>query len=171
MFAKIINNTIESYPYNPQSDHSLTSFPVGASYPDFNCYWVHSTTPVNPDPELYDAVETTPVFNNNRWEQAWEFVEKPPAPPTHDWDTFNAYMLTDATFKSYRDTVRVVDGELNSALFDAYSLVDTKGTGAFSVVWTQWCVVSQITVLHKEDIANVAEGFNLPADFVSVLRG
>ena len=90
---------------------------------------------------------------------------------TPDWDAFNAYTLSDATFKSYRDTVRVVDGELNSALFDAYSLVDTKGTGAFSVVWTQWCVVSQITVLHKEDIANVAEGFNLPADFVAIVRG
>lgn len=142
-----------------------------------------ATTPVpwvNNAPDFNGFTEPTLSVLQNSWQeflnsgQELEVVPDPepvPEPTTPDWDSFNAYMLSDAMFKSYRDTVRVVDGELNSALFDAYSLVDTKGTGAFSVVWTQWCVVSQITVLHKEDIANVAEGFNLPADFVSVLRG
>lgn len=170
MFLKSTNNTIESYPYNTREDYPLTAFPPGADYPTFNIYWVHPT-PQSPPPD-HTATEGQPIYNNelNRWEQTWEYQEVIP-PVVPDWDSFNAYMLSDAMFKSYRDTVRVVDGELNSALFDAYSLVDTKGTGAFSVVWTQWCVVSQITVLHKEDIANVAEGFNLPADFVAIVRG
>lgn len=171
MFAKVINNAVEVYPYNPQVDHPLTSFPVGASYPSFNCYWVHPTTPVNPDPALYDAVEGSPVFNGTQWEQSWTFVEKPPAPPAVNWDGFNAYMLTDATFKSYRNAVRLIDGDLNSALFNSYSLVATNGVGAFSLVWGAWVQASAITTPHREAIAVVAEGSNLPADFVTVIRG
>lgn len=92
-------------------------------------------------------------------------------PPTPDWDSFNAYMLSDAMFKGYRDTVRSVDGDLNGALFDAYGLVTTNGVSAFSLVWGLWVSISGITVADKEIIATTAEGFNLPADFVAVIRG
>ena len=92
-------------------------------------------------------------------------------PPVPDWDSFNAYMLSDSMFKSYRDTVRTADRELNSALFDAYGLVATNGVAAFSLVWGIWCTASGITVADKEIIATTAEGFNLPSDFVAVIRG
>ena len=89
-----------------------------------------------------------------------------------DWDGFNAYMLSDPTFKGYRDTVRSADGDLNGALFDAYGLVATNGVAAFSLVWGGiWVPVSGITVADREVIAGVAEGFNLPAEFVAVIRG
>jgi len=92
-------------------------------------------------------------------------------PPTPDWDSFNAYMLSDSMFKGYRDTVRTADGELNSALFDAYGLVATNGVAAFSLVWGGiWVPVSGITVADREVIAGVAEGFNLPSEFVAVIR-
>jgi len=93
-------------------------------------------------------------------------------PPVPDWDGFNAYMLSDPTFKGYRDTVRSADGDLNGALFDAYGLVATNGVAAFSLVWGGiWVPVSGITVADREVIAGVAEGFNLPAEFVAVIRG
>jgi hypothetical protein len=99
MFTKIVNNAPTAYPYNPQVDHPLTSFPVGDSYPDFNTYWVHTTTPVNPDPALFDAVESTPVFNGDRWEQSWEFVEKPAEPVVPNWDgLYGALMSSNVTF-------------------------------------------------------------------------
>lgn len=92
-------------------------------------------------------------------------------PPVPDWDSFNAYMLSDSMFKGYRDTVRTADGELNSALFDAYGLVATNGVAAFSLVWGGiWVPVSGITVADREVIAGVAEGFNLPSEFVAVIR-
>lgn len=91
-------------------------------------------------------------------------------PPTSDWDGFNAYMLSDPMFKTYRDTVRTADGELNSALFDAHGLVATNGVAAFSLVWGIWVSISGITVADKETIATKAEGFNLPAEFVAVIR-
>jgi hypothetical protein len=91
--------------------------------------------------------------------------------PVPDWDGFNAYMLTDTTFRSYRDMVRTVDGDLNSALFNAYSLVVTNGIGAFSLVWGAWVGASGITTEHREAIAVVAESCSLPAEFVTVIRG
>ena len=92
-------------------------------------------------------------------------------PPVPDWDSFNAYMLSDPTFKGYRDTVRSADGDLNGALFDAYGLVATNGVAAFSLVWGGiWVPVSGITVADREVIAGVAEGFNLPSEFVAVIR-
>lgn len=92
-------------------------------------------------------------------------------PPTPDWDTFNGYMLSDATFKGYRDTVKAIDGDLTPALFNAYTLVATNGVGAFSLVWNAWTMLSSITPEDQEAIAVVAEGCNLPADFVSIIRG
>jgi len=87
-----------------------------------------------------------------------------------DWDSFNEFMLTDPVFKSYRDIVRPIDGDLTSALFDSYELVDKNGVSAFSLVWGYWCQVSGITSEDKEAIASTAQGFNLPADFVSTIR-
>lgn len=100
--------------------------------------------------------------------QQWTITDNPPA---IDWDSFNGYMLTDATFKTYRDAVRLIDGDLNSALFDTYGLVATNGVGAFSLVWGSWVAVSAISAVDKEAIAVVAESFNLPGDFVAVIRG
>ena len=93
----------------------------------------------------------------------------PPSPP--NWDGFNAYMLTDQMFKAYRDIVRPIDGDLNGALLDAYGLVSTNGVAAFDLVWGYWCQVSSITVDDRDVIANTAQSFNLPANFVSTIRG
>ena len=92
-------------------------------------------------------------------------------PSQPNWDGFNGYMLIDSLFKSYRDIVRPIDGDLNGALFDAYGLVSTNGFVAFSLVWGYWCQVSGITGDDRSVIANTAHFFNLPADFVAVIRG
>lgn len=94
-----------------------------------------------------------------------------PEPVVPNWDGFNAYMLTDTTFKSYRDTVRAIDGDLNAALFNAYALIEGNGVAAFTLVWGVWTQLSGITTQHKNTIATVAESFNLPIEFVEVIRG
>jgi hypothetical protein len=88
-----------------------------------------------------------------------------------NWDGFNAYMLTDPTFKSYRDIVRQSDGDLNSALFDGYLLIATNGVGAFKIVWDGWCQASGVTPEYREAIASVAAYFNLPIEFIDVVSG
>ena len=90
---------------------------------------------------------------------------------TPNWDGFNLYMLSDPTFKGYRDVVRAVDGDLNSALFDAYGLIVTNGLGAFSLVWQQWVTISGITPADRDAIADTAEALDLPGDFVTAVRG
>ena len=88
-----------------------------------------------------------------------------------NWDNFNAYMLTDAMFKSYRDTVRPLDGDLTSALFTAYNRVASDGVSAFSLVWGQWILISNITTEDRNTLANIAQSCNLPSDFINLIRG
>ena len=87
-----------------------------------------------------------------------------------DWDSFNTYMLSDPMFKTYRDAVRSIDGELTGALFDAYAMIDAHGINAFSVVWGVWVSVSGISETDRGIIADVARGYNLPGDFVSIIE-
>jgi hypothetical protein len=142
-----------------------------------------ATTPipwVNNAPDFSAFTEPTLSVLQQSWQdfvdsgEALEVIPDPEPvvePPTPDWDGFNAYMLSDPMFKGYRDTVRTADGDLTGALFDAYEMVDTKGVAAFSLVWGRWVSVSGITVADREVIATVAEGFNLPSEFVTVIRG
>lgn len=170
MFAKIINNTIESYPYNPQSDYPLTSFPVGASYPAFNTYWVYPTTPLNPNTELYDSVETTPVFNGMNWEQLWEYVEKPPEPPQPNWDSFNTQMMSNPRFNQVYNQCLQVAPIVCASLPTALDQVTSKSSlSLFTLIWTQLCSIGGATQEDKIVWGEYAESNNLPEDFINVL--
>jgi hypothetical protein len=123
-------------------------------------------------PPTYDA-ETETVTSNYivdvaalEYRQEWSII---PLPPKANWAAFNTYMLSDETFKSYRNSVREVDGDLNAALFNAYTLVATQGVEAFSLVWSAWCSLAAITTQDKETIKTKAEEFNLPQDFIDVI--
>lgn len=94
-------------------------------------------------------------------------IEQPPP----NYPGFNAYMLTNPMFKYYRDIVRGIDGDLNSALFDGYGLVETNGVEAFLLVWSAWIQISGIVSADKEAIAMTAKYFNLPTEFVAIIRG
>ena len=147
----------------------LDNQPIAGLDPDYLVLDKVEVAPISYDPATQSLSSTYVVDTDTlEYRQEWTVTDLPPTP---DWDSFNAYMLSDPMFKSYRDTVRSVDGDLNGALFDAYGLVATNGVSAFSLVWGLWVSVSAIAVAEKEVIAGVAEGFNLPADFVAVIRG
>jgi hypothetical protein len=127
-------------------------------------------------PEYDEETQTvTPSWvidvDNLEYRQEWVVSDKPEPEPLPNWDGFNAYMLTDSMFKTYRDTVRAIDGDLNAALFNAYALIERNGVAAFTLVWVQWTQLSGITTEGRETIATVAESFNLPVEFVGVIRG
>ena len=97
---------VKVYPYNTRFDYPNTSFPPGTDYPGFDVYWVHSTTPNNPDPETLNVVEDTPVFNNelNRWEQTWSYVPKTAEEirlGKYNPAQFLQQMFSDAAFESW----------------------------------------------------------------------
>jgi hypothetical protein len=142
-----------------------------------------ATTPipwVNGAPDFSAFTEPTLSVLQNSWQafldsgQELEVVPDPEPivePPTPNWDGFNAYMLTDSTFKTYRDSVRQADGDLNAALFNAYALVVSNGVAPFALIWGVWCQLAQITAEDKEQIATAAESFNLTNDFINTIRG
>ena len=153
--------TIKPYPRNDDQ-------PVVGLDLDYLVLDKVDVAPISYDPATQSLSSTYVVDTDTlEYRQKWTVTDLPPVP---DWDSFNAYMLSDPMFKTYRDTVRNADGELNSALFDAYGMVATNGVAAFSLVWGIWCTASGITVADREVIATVAEGFNLPAEFVTVIR-
>lgn len=157
-------STQSTKPY-PRTDDA----PVVGLNPDYLVLGQIQTSPPSYYPET-QTVSSQYVVDTEALEyrQEWTVSDLPPQP---QWDAFNVYMLSDATFKSYRDTVRAVDGDLNAALFNSYSVVATNGVNAFANVWGAWCQVSQITAQDKQAIADVAESYNLPTDFVSVIAG
>lgn len=97
--------------------------------------------------------------------------EPVPEPPQPKWNDFNVYMLTDPDFTTHRATARAIDPELTSALFVAYGKVAEGGFSTFEAIWNQWVTISGVTSEGKNSIATVAEGFDLPEDFINILRG
>ena len=159
--------TQQTYPY-PRNDDQ----PIIGLDPDYLILERIEATPPAYDKETEIATPNWVVdVNALEYRQVWTVNEIPPAANEPNWDGFNGYMLIDSMFKSYRDIVRPIDGDLNGALFDSYGLVSTNGVAAFSLVWGYWCQVSGITGDDRSVIANAAHFFNLPADFVAVIRG
>ena len=170
MFAKIVNNTIESYPYNPQVDYPLTSFPVGASYPDFNCYWVYPTSPNNPNPDLYDAIENTPIFNGEKWEQSWTYIEKPPIPPQPDWDAFNGAVFANERFNQVFTQAINIRPLLAVSLPTAMDQVTTKGLTLFASLYGAVCALGGATAEDKLEWGQLARNANLPPEFIDIVE-
>lgn len=142
-----------------------------------------ATTPVpwvDNAPDLSGFTEPTLSVLQGVWEdflksgEELEIISSPEPiiePPTPNWNAFNIFMLSDATFNNYCNAVFEVNKNLNSALLNAYSLVAANGVSAFIDIWEAWCSVAQITTEHRDIFANTAEGLNLPSDFVAAIRG
>lgn len=165
MTKVLYSQSTQTTKFYPRTDEGAV---VGLD-PDYLVLTQVQTSPPSYDPET-QAVSSQYVVDINAFEyrQEWTVSDLPPQP---QWDTFNVYMLSDATFKAYRDTVRSVDGDLNAALFNAYGVVATNGVNAFANVWAVWTQISGITAQDKHAIADVAESYNLPTDFVAIIAG
>lgn len=127
-------------------------------------------------PDFSSFTEPTLSILVNTWQEFLAsngspevFSDEQEMPAIPNWDAFNAFMLSDVMFKSYRDAVRAVDGDLNAALFNAYAVVATRGVGAFVNVWAAWSQVADISSEDKSTIASAATSFNLPEFFVDAL--
>lgn len=156
--------TIKPYP-------RLDDQPIVGLDPDYLVLEKVEVAPISYDPATQSLSSSYVVDTENlEYRQEWVIEDLPPAPPAPDWDSFNTYMLSDSMFKTYRDTVRSIDGELTGALFDAYAMIDAHGINAFSVVWGVWVSVSGITEADRGIIADVARSYNLPGDFISIIE-
>jgi hypothetical protein len=149
----------------------LDDVPIVGLDPDYLVLFRVNTDPPEYDTETEDLTSEYVVdIQRLEYRQEWTVTTKPIV-ITPSWDGFNEYMLTNSMFKNYRDVVRAIDGDLNAALFNAYALIERNGVSAFSLVWGVWTQLSGITTENRETIATVAESFNLPVEFVEVVRG
>jgi hypothetical protein len=97
------------------------------------------------------------------------FVE-PPAP---NWKDFNFTLFTDTNFVSYGLAAQSTNPYLVPAIVERYGQIAKIGLieSGFADYWNAFCASLGVTVEHRDDWSELAEGFNLPADFISVVRG
>lgn len=81
MYAKIINNVVEQYPYRLtdfRKEHPLVSLPrdwPADALAQYNIYEIVRVVPPTVDPATHKVVEGDPVLDGS-WKQAWIVVEK-----------------------------------------------------------------------------------------------
>jgi hypothetical protein len=93
-------------------------------------------------------------------------------PMQPDWDGFNAYILANTQFKATTATVRATHPELVEALPSAYLLVGQGNPATFAFLMGQIYTVASVSQSQRNTWADTARDvYNLPADFVAVVRG
>lgn len=88
-----------------------------------------------------------------------------------DWDSFNAAMLVDAEFNTYYGQGLTVAPAITTAIPAALTQVAANKLNAFALTFNGFCTALSVTEQHRENWATIAQSFNLPADFVNVVRG
>jgi hypothetical protein len=122
------------------------------------------------DPATHRAQEITPVEVDGGWQQAWELIEIPPAPPIPDWATFRSGLLTSADVAQAMTTARAAGAE-PAATNLPMALRDAQG-GQIAEFAACWGMVAAAGGASPEALAALvaaAEACNLPAGFVAAL--
>jgi hypothetical protein len=132
-------------------------------------------TQVNTDPpEITEnqSLSSTYVVDVNALEyrQEWAITTKPLPEPVPDWDGFNGFILSNVEFNTYYGTGLGTAPAVTSSLPAALAQVSTNGFGAFAMVFNGFCTVAGVTSIHRGEWADMAERFNLPTDFVAIVR-
>lgn len=106
------------------------------------------------------------------YRKTWTVTDIPPPAPVADWVAFNLALFGDADFIAYSLTANQTNAITMPALVSQYTDVPKLGieeTG-FSTYWEIFCQQLQVTAAHRETWAGYAELYNLPADFVDLIR-
>lgn len=92
------------------------------------------------------------------------------APPAPDWDGFNAAMLANTEFNQITGVVLNLAPTVALGIPAALAQVSTNGVTAFALVFNAFCQIGNVSSEQKETWATIAESFNLPIEFISVVR-
>jgi hypothetical protein len=144
-----------------------------------------ATTPipwVNGEPDFSGFTEPTLSVLQNSWQQFLDSgteLEIVPDPepveeiPPPQWENFNFYLLTHPSFVAYGLGVSSANPFLVPGIVERYGKVADVGVSGsgFGAYWNYFCQALEVTTEHRNEWANQAQEFNLPVDFVSVIRG
>lgn len=95
-----------------------------------------------------------------------------PAPPPN-WPGFNFYLFSNPEFITYGLAIQSANPYLVPAVIERYGQVAKIGLqeSDFASYWNYFCQLGQVMPEHREVWADTAEAFDLPAEFVAVVRG
>jgi hypothetical protein len=138
--------------------------------PPILIYQVQPAAQPEHDPATHRAQEITPVEIDGQWQQSWELIELPPAPPTPDWAAFRSGLLTSADVAQAMTTARAAGAEpaatnLPMALKDAQA----GQIAEFAACWGLVVAAGGASPEALAALVAAAEACNLPADFVAAL--
>lgn len=91
--------------------------------------------------------------------------------PAPDWDGFNAAMLSNTEFNQITGVVLGLAPTVALGIPAALAQVSTNGVTAFALVFNAFCQIGNVSISQREAWANIAESFNLPIEFIGVVRG
>lgn len=171
MLIRLSDNKFPYTLYDLQQDYPGVSFPQGLTGFDLADYGAAEVI-INDLPS-YDSLTHEiklgePQLTEGGWVRNWELSELQ-APP--NYQAFNLFMLTNEANSSYKLAVNLVNPDLTYAVALAYNNIADRGSGDFLQVFPMFCQVAEVTQEHRDEWADAAESFNLPYDFISVLRG
>ena len=98
-------------------------------------------------------------------------LEPEPGPAPPDWDALNAAILLDPDWQAATAIVRAINPGLTEALPAAMTQIGSGQTAMFAFLYGQICTIAEVPPAQREAWATMAEGFNLPAEFVDIVRG
>lgn len=93
--------------------------------------------------------------------------------PPPKWTPFNFQLFSDPVFVAYGLVANSVNPYLLPALVERYGLVAKDGLfeSDFPSYWQAFCAALSVTSEHRNQWADLAVSFNIPADFVETIRG
>jgi hypothetical protein len=135
---------------------------------------------VNGEPDFTGFTEPTLSVLQQSWQEFLDSGEElevipdpePIAPaPYQDWPAFNYAMSINTKMIEYEIVANQRHPSIVAKKDLAYSIISDKGLDNFAIVYPLFCQIAEVKQEDKSYWADVAQSFNLPTDFVSLIRG
>ena len=135
---------------------------------------------VNNAPDFSGIAEPTLSVLQRAWQdflasgeeiEVIPFLEQESDPVVPDWNGFNFALFSDETFISYSVGINSINPAAFHVLLTQYDKVALEGVLPFIPYFEKFCQTTNVLPIHRQQWAALAEYFNLPSDFVSVVRG
>lgn len=133
---------------------------------------------VDGQPDLTGFAEPTLSILQANYEAGnYDIIPDPepptPEPPTPQWTAFNFALFTDVDFVNYGKIANNANPFFVPALVERYGMVAKEGLNesGFPAYWQAFCLNFNVSAEHRNEWATLAESFDLPIDFINIIRG
>lgn len=123
------------------------------------------------DPETHSISSRYVIdLELNQYRQEW-IVEAISEVIVPRWDDFNLVFCSLPSLLQAELIANQNHPSIVSKKDLAYSMVDDHGTGTLSYIFPLFCQAGQVDSATRFEWAELAESFNMPQDFVDIIRG